>query len=86
MARAAGGRTGRGERGVGGAGRPLGEFPQWVPGWVAGGVRRVIARPRYELALRSGAAGALVLVGGGVLLVGASLVWHGAEVRGSFLG
>ncbi|GHB45135.1 hypothetical protein GCM10010347_13270 [Streptomyces cirratus] len=67
-------------------GRPLGEFPQWVPGWVAGGVRRVIARPRYELALRSGAAGALVLVGGGVLLVGASLVWHGAEVRGSFLG
>ncbi|MEV6688959.1 DUF6350 family protein [Streptomyces sp. NPDC051130] len=67
-------------------GRPLGEFPGWVPGWVAGGVRRAIARPRYELALRSGAAGALVLAGGGVLLVGASLVWHGAEVRGSFLG
>ncbi|MGW7102914.1 cell division protein PerM [Streptomyces sp. NPDC054838] len=67
-------------------GRPFGEFSGWVPEWMAGGVRRAIARPRYELALRSGAAGAVVLLGGGVLLVGASLVWHGADVRGSFLG
>lgn len=62
-------------------GRPLGPLPSWLPG----GVRRAIARPRYALALRAGAGGALVLLGGGVLLVGASLAWHGAEVQGSFL-
>lgn len=62
-------------------GRPLGPLPSWVPG----GVRRAIARPRYALALRAGTGGALVLLGGGVLLVGASLAWHGAEVHGSFL-
>ncbi|MFE3860057.1 DUF6350 family protein [Streptomyces goshikiensis] len=62
-------------------GRPLGPLPEWVPK----GVRRAVARPRYALALRSGAAGALVLLGGGVLLVGASLAWHGAEVQGTFL-
>lgn len=53
-------------------GRPLGQ----VPGR--------LTRPRYALALRAGAGGALVLLGGGALLVGASLAWHGAEVQGSF--
>ncbi|MGW9376287.1 cell division protein PerM [Streptomyces xanthophaeus] len=68
--------------GVWGArGRPLGPLPSWVPG----GVRRAIGRPRYALALRSGVGGALVLLGGGALLVGASLAWHGAEVQGSFV-
>ncbi|MFF7075635.1 cell division protein PerM [Streptomyces lavendulae] len=62
-------------------GRPLGPLPGWIPG----GVRKAVARPRYALALRSGAAGVLVLLGGGVLLVGASLAWHGAEVQSSFL-
>lgn len=62
-------------------GRPLGPLPSWWPG----GVRRACARPRYALALRAGAGGALVLLGGGALLVGASLAWHGAEVQGSFL-
>ncbi|MFG2991467.1 DUF6350 family protein [Streptomyces sp. NPDC048257] len=62
-------------------GRPLGPLPSWVPG----GVRRVIVRPRYALALRAGAGGALVLLGGGALVVGASLAWHGAEVQASFL-
>ncbi|MFC9299625.1 DUF6350 family protein [Streptomyces sp. NPDC057011] len=62
-------------------GRPLAGFPSWVPG----GVRRAVTRPRYALALRAGAGGALVLLGGGVLLVGSSLAWHGAEVQGSFL-
>lgn len=62
-------------------GRPLGPLPGWIPG----GARKAVARPRYALALRSGAAGALVLLGGGVLLVGASLAWHGAEVQSSFL-
>ncbi|MFJ4780361.1 DUF6350 family protein [Streptomyces sp. NPDC088762] len=61
--------------------RPLGPPPSWVPG----GVRRALTRPRYALALRAGAGGALVLLGGGVLLVGASLAWHGAEVQGTFL-
>ncbi|MFD5506152.1 DUF6350 family protein [Streptomyces sp. NPDC127051] len=63
-------------------GRPVGPLPHWVPG----AVRRAAARPRYPLALRAGAAGALVLLGGGALLVGASLAWHAAEVQASFLG
>ncbi|MFF5702401.1 DUF6350 family protein [Streptomyces sp. NPDC012794] len=62
-------------------GKPLGPLPQWVPG----SVRRAVARPRYALALRSGGAGVLVLLGGGALLVGASLMWHGTEARSSFL-
>ncbi|WP_327133270.1 DUF6350 family protein [Streptomyces sp. NBC_01343] len=62
-------------------GHPVGPLPHWVPG----AVRRAAARPRYPLALRAGAAGALVLLGGGALLVGASLAWHGAEVQASFL-
>ncbi|MGW7463050.1 cell division protein PerM [Streptomyces sp. NPDC054797] len=62
-------------------GSPLGTLPSWLPR----GVRRAVARPRYALALRAGAGGALVLLGGGALLVGVSLAWHGAEVQGSFL-
>ncbi|MEU6315661.1 DUF6350 family protein, partial [Streptomyces sp. NPDC047014] len=62
-------------------GRPTGPLPEWLPV----GVRRAFTRPRYALALRAGAGGAMVLLGGGALLVGASLAWHGAEVRGSFL-
>ncbi|MEU7551316.1 DUF6350 family protein [Streptomyces sp. NPDC044571] len=62
-------------------GRPLGPLPRWVPG----ALRQAVARPRYALALRAGTAGALVLLGGGVLLVGASLVWHGAEARTSLM-
>ncbi|MFH9797063.1 cell division protein PerM [Streptomyces virginiae] len=68
--------------GVWGAkGRPLGPLPNWLPM----GVRRGFVRPRYALALRAGAGGALVLLGGGALLVGASLAWHGAQVQASFL-
>ncbi|MDX3536440.1 DUF6350 family protein, partial [Streptomyces sp. MB09-01] len=62
-------------------GRPLGPLPSWLPG----GVRRAVGRPRYALAVRAGVGGALVLLGGGALLVGASLAWHGAEVQTSFL-
>ncbi|MFJ8013034.1 DUF6350 family protein [Streptomyces sp. NPDC096339] len=62
-------------------GRPEGPLPTWLPG----GVRKAVARPRYALALRAGAGGALVLLGGGALLVGVSLAWHGAEAQGSFL-
>ncbi|WP_078849138.1 DUF6350 family protein [Streptomyces sp. NRRL F-4428] len=68
--------------GVWGArGRPLGPLPNWLPQ----GVRRGFVRPRYALALRAGTGGALVLLGGGALLVGASLAWHGAQVQASFL-
>ncbi|MEV6572654.1 DUF6350 family protein [Streptomyces sp. NPDC051577] len=66
-------------------GRPPVTLPPWAPAWAVRGVRTAGARPRYALAVRSGAAGALVLLGGGILLVGASLAWHGAEVQGSFL-
>ncbi|MFE1554881.1 DUF6350 family protein [Streptomyces sp. NPDC058734] len=62
-------------------GKQSGPLPEWVPG----SVRRAVARPRYALALRSGAAGVLVLLGGGALLVGISLAWHGPEVQNSFL-
>ncbi|MFD5421381.1 DUF6350 family protein [Streptomyces sp. NPDC127069] len=62
-------------------GRPAGSLPGWVPGFA----RRAVARPRYALALRSGAVGVLVLLGGGTVLVGASLVWHAGEVQSAFL-
>ncbi|MEU3060157.1 cell division protein PerM [Streptomyces subrutilus] len=62
-------------------GYPLGPLPAWLPG----GVRRAVTRPRYALALQAGAGGALVLLGGGALLVAVSLAWHGAEVQMSFL-
>ncbi|MFJ3172779.1 DUF6350 family protein [Streptomyces roseus] len=62
-------------------GRPVGPLPHRIPA----AVRRAAARPRYALALRAGAAGALVLLGGGALIVGASLAWHAAEVQASFL-
>ncbi|MFB6812605.1 DUF6350 family protein [Streptomyces sp. NPDC056387] len=62
-------------------GRPAGPLPHRVPE----AVRRAVTRPRYAVALRAGAAGTLVLLGGGALLVGASLAWHAAEVQGSFL-
>ncbi|MEU9039938.1 DUF6350 family protein [Streptomyces sp. NPDC048352] len=62
-------------------GKPRGTLPGWVPA----GVRKAVGRPRYALALRSGAAGVLVLLGGGTLLVGTSLAWHAAEAQNAFL-
>lgn len=53
------------------------------------GVRRLVfgarARERWGGAARAAAAGVTVLVGGGALLVGASLLWHGEATRASFL-
>ncbi|MBQ0846973.1 hypothetical protein J8N05_01885 [Streptomyces sp. BH-SS-21] len=43
------------------------------------------AGARLLTAVRAAAAGAAVLVGGGVVLVGVSLVWHGGPARLSFL-
>ncbi|MFJ5776762.1 DUF6350 family protein [Streptomyces sp. NPDC093094] len=42
------------------------------------------ARDRLGAAARAAAAGLAVLVGGGALLVGTSLVWHGDSARASF--
>ncbi|MGG8406360.1 cell division protein PerM, partial [Streptomyces sp. 12297] len=44
-----------------------------------------VARPRNARALRAGSAGALTLLGGGALLVGASLMWHAGAAQESFL-
>ncbi|NXY94625.1 hypothetical protein HYE82_09510 [Streptomyces sp. BR123] len=62
-------------------GRPFGPLPPRVPA----AVRRAVARPRYAVALRAGAAGTLALTAGGALLVGLSLAWHGPEVEDGFL-
>ncbi|MFE4061535.1 DUF6350 family protein [Streptomyces sp. NPDC059096] len=63
------------------SGRPQGPVPMWLPR----GVRTVLARTRTRSALRSGAAGALLLTGGGALLVGVSLGWHSAPAHASFV-
>ncbi|MFE3826296.1 DUF6350 family protein [Streptomyces sp. NPDC059092] len=62
-------------------GRPHGPLPMWLPP----GVRTVLARTRTRAALRSGAAGALLLTGGGALLVGVSLGWHSEPAHASFV-
>ncbi|MCH5673696.1 cell division protein PerM [Streptomyces gilvus] len=53
------------------------------------GVRRLVfgarARERWGVAAQAAAAGVTVLVGGGALLVGASLLWHGEAARASLL-
>jgi len=53
------------------------------------GVRHLVlgpeARLRLGTAARAAAAGTAVLVGGGALLLGASLMWHGGAARVSFL-
>ncbi|MFV8184129.1 DUF6350 family protein [Streptomyces spinosirectus] len=43
------------------------------------------ARERLGTAARAAGAGAAALVGGGALLVAASLLWHGAAARGTFV-
>ncbi|MFJ6695968.1 DUF6350 family protein [Streptomyces sp. NPDC091272] len=62
-------------------GRPHGPLPGWVPE----GVRREFVRPRLTTAARAAAAGTAVLLGGGALAVGASLVWHADLAQESFL-
>ncbi|MGI5457219.1 DUF6350 family protein [Streptomyces sp. CA-249302] len=53
------------------------------------GVRRLVfgadARARSGAAARAALAGVTVLVGGGALLLGAALAWHGGAARASFL-
>ncbi|MEU3921019.1 DUF6350 family protein [Streptomyces sp. NPDC029004] len=63
------------------SGRPLGPLPAWLPERL----RAELARTRNTVAARSAAAGALALLGGGALLVAASLVWHADATQDSFL-
>ncbi|GAA2249537.1 hypothetical protein GCM10010232_41550 [Streptomyces amakusaensis] len=60
---------------------PGGPLPPWLPG----PARVRLARTRVTVALRSAAAGALVLLGGGALLVASALVWHADAAQDSFL-
>ncbi|MFD3436066.1 DUF6350 family protein [Streptomyces sp. NPDC058685] len=63
------------------SGRPGGPLPEWVPARL----RKELARTRVAVAVRSGAAGALTLLGGGALLVAASMVWNADATQDSFL-
>lgn len=77
-------------------GRPCGPLPAGVRRALERlpeGVRQVVTagavdddgRVRLGDSLRAAMAGAAVLVGGGVLLVGMSLVWHGEAAQTTFL-
>jgi hypothetical protein len=58
-------------------------------GGVPTGVRRLVPkgdrRSRCEVAARAAGVGVAVLVGGGAVLLGVALVWHGGAARGTFL-
>ncbi|WP_274561458.1 DUF6350 family protein [Streptomyces spiramyceticus] len=62
-------------------GRPRGPLPRWVPQRV----REALARSRTRAAVLAGGAGVVALVGGGALLLVASLVWHTRSAQGAFL-
>ncbi|WP_369248682.1 DUF6350 family protein [Streptomyces sp. R41] len=79
-------------------GRPRGPMPSWARRTLAAlplsRVRRFVSAsdsvapeaPRFVGGVvRAAGAGVAVLVGGGALLVAASLVWHGGSARASFL-
>jgi hypothetical protein len=65
-------------------GRPGGPLPPFVRRALPQGVRRLVANGVLVAAGRAARAGTVVLVGGGALLVGVSLVWHGVAARSSF--
>lgn len=67
------------------AGRPIAP-PSWAPVRLHEAVARTRFPGRAEAVLRAAAAGTAVLLGGGALLVAASLVWHAEQVQASFLG
>ncbi|WP_411085058.1 DUF6350 family protein [Streptomyces sp. 061-3] len=67
------------------AGRPVGP-PSWAPVRLHEAMARSRFAGRAEAVFRSAAAGTAVLLGGGALLVAASLVWHAEQVQASFLG
>ncbi|MFC1228033.1 MULTISPECIES: DUF6350 family protein [Streptomyces] len=67
---------------------PRGLLERTVGALLPRGVRHLLLGPdgRLGVAARAAVAGAGVLVGGGALLLTVSLLWHGGEARGAFLG
>lgn len=63
-------------------GRPLGPLPGWVPETV----RIALVRSWVFAAFRAAGLAVAVLVGGGALIVGASLVGHASAAQEAFLG
>ncbi|MGA4840092.1 DUF6350 family protein [Streptomyces sp. G45] len=68
-----------------GVARVVAALPEPVRGLVVREGARDFVRERAFVVVRAALAGTVVLVGGGALLVGASLVAHGGLVRESFL-
>ncbi|MFD9293194.1 DUF6350 family protein [Streptomyces sp. NPDC060030] len=67
-------------------GRPLTPLLVWAPLRVQEAAARSQVRAGAGVVLRSAAAGALTLLGGGALLVAVALVWHSGAATESFLG
>ncbi|MFI8302424.1 DUF6350 family protein [Streptomyces sp. NPDC085927] len=69
-------------------GCPRGPLERTVGALLPRGVRHLLLGPdgRLGVAARAAAAGTAVLVGGGALLLTVSLLWHGGETQGAFLG
>ncbi|MFD5101945.1 cell division protein PerM, partial [Streptomyces albidochromogenes] len=55
-----------------------------LPGWVPGGVRDAVARPRFRVAVRAAGAGLSGLLGGGAAVALAALVWHAGAAQATF--
>ncbi|MEV7680871.1 DUF6350 family protein [Streptomyces sp. NPDC088341] len=72
-----------------GGGRPRALLPSWLPGGPRRALVRAVAAPAVRrgaaVALRAGVASMLLLLGGGALLVGISLAWHGQSAHLSFV-
>ncbi|MGW6745866.1 cell division protein PerM [Streptomyces sp. NPDC055025] len=70
-------------------GRPRGLLPSWLPGAPRRALVRAVGAPAVRrgaaVALRAGVASVLLLLGGGALLVGISLAWHGGSAHLSFV-
>jgi hypothetical protein len=66
-------------------GRTLRGMPAVLPGPVRRLLSGADARARLGAAVRAAGAATTVLLGGGALLVGVSLVWYGEPARASFL-
>ncbi|MFJ8975865.1 DUF6350 family protein [Streptomyces sp. NPDC102282] len=69
-----------------GRGRPMAPLLVWAPLRLQEAAARARFRSGAGVALRSAAAGVLMLLGGGALLVAVALVWHSGAARESFLG
>ncbi|MFJ8394626.1 DUF6350 family protein [Streptomyces sp. NPDC094144] len=67
------------------AGRPLGPPPSWAPVRLHEAMARSRFLRRAETVGRASAAGVMVLLGGGALVVAVALVWHADPVQDSFL-